>query len=189
MVPGKEQVSDKSLMKELKKGNRLAFSQLYEQHWDALFQASFRVLKEADRAQDAVQEVFFDFWRRKETLELENVSGYLYKAVRFQSLKQLRKAPLLDIHQEHFSNVLGVNSTQQQLDLNQLEKTLNESLDELPPKYKEIFELSRFQNLSNKEIADQLELSQRTVDWYLHSVLKHLKSRLSAAGLLLLFIA
>lgn len=185
----KEQVTDKILMQQLKKGNRMAFNQLFEKHWDPLFQASYRVLKDVDRARDAVQEVFIDFWKRKETLELDNISGYLYKAVRFQSLKQLRKVTLLDIHQEHFKNVLGINTTQQQLDINQLEKTLTESLGELPPKYKEIFEMSRFQNLSNKEIADRLDLSQRTVDWYLHSVLKHLKGKLTVAGMLLLWLS
>lgn len=166
----------------------MAFNELYNRHWDALFQAAYRVLKDPELAKDVIQEVFFDFWTRKESLELENVSGYLYRAVRFQSLKQLRKAPLLDIHQEHFANVLGINFTEQQLDINQLEETLTESLDELPAKYKQIFEMSRFQNLSNKEIADKLDLSQRTVDWYLHTVLKHLKGRLDVAGVLLLWL-
>ncbi len=184
----KEQLSDKTLIKQLKKGNRLAFNQLYERHWDAMYQASYRLLRDQELAKDVLQEVFFDLWTRRESLGLKNVSGYLYRAVRFQSLKQLRRAPLLDIHHEYFANVLAINNTQQQLDVDQLEKTLTASLDELPPKYKEIFELSRFQNLSNKEIADRLELSQRTVDWYLHTVLKHLKGRLSIAGMLLLWL-
>lgn len=167
------------MITQLKKGNRMAFKVIYDQYWDDLFQAAYNVLKDENIAKDVIQEVFTDFWNRIHHIEISNLSGYLYKAVRFQSLKQLRRAGLQDIHDLKFQEVLAVNNTQEQLDFNQLEESIEKSLGELPEKYKEVFEMSRYYNMSNKQIAEKLNLSTRTVEWYIHTVLKHLRTSLT----------
>lgn len=180
-------MSDAMLIEQLKEGNLLAFNKLYERSWDQLYQAAYKVLLDEALAKDAVQEVFLDFWIRKERLNIHSIDAYLYQAVRFQALKQLKKSKALDIHELHFQNLLKANDTEEQLNMHQLEESLGRSLEKLPEKYREVFEMSRVQNLSNKEIADKLQLSQRTVEWYLHSVLKHLKTTLTTFLLLITF--
>jgi len=175
---GLNDISDKALMAEIARGNRLAFNAVFERYWGKLYRAAFKFLRDEELAKDVVQEVLFDFWNRRYQHNIDNLQAYFYQATRFQSLKQLRKAKLLDIHDATFANILSVNSTQEQLDFRQLEEQLNKSLEALPEKYREVFELSRVHNLSNKEIADRLEISQRTVDWYLYSTLKRLKTSL-----------
>jgi len=177
----RNKTSFKNLARQLKEGNRLAFTTLYEDQWDTLFQAAYKVLRDTDLAKDVVQEVFFDLWTRRAELEIANLSGYLYQAVKFQSLKQLRKARMLDIHEEHFQEALQVNDAEEQINLNQLQESLTASLEGLPEKYRTVFELSRVQHLSNKEIAEKLGISHRTVDWYIHNVLKHLRKSLVTA--------
>lgn len=168
--------SDNVLLKQMRTANRLAFNMLYEKYWDQLFQTSYKLLRDEYLAKDVVQEVFFDLWMRRKEHDIYNLAGYLYKATRFQSLKQLRKATIQDIHQEHFENVFAANETEERLDANELQQSLNNSLKKLPEKHQKIFEMSRNQNMTNREIAEKLQLSQRTVEWYLHTVLKHLKA-------------
>ena len=136
-------------------------------------------------AKDVVQDVFFDFWNKSSQTEISNLGGYLYGAARFQSLKQLRKARFMDVHESQFQEMFSINDTIDQFDLSDLEETIESSLGQLPEKYKQIFKLSRFDQLSNKEIAEKLNLSPRTVDWYLHATLKHLKSSLTSLALLI----
>lgn len=180
---GSLDLSEELLFKEIKIGNRKAFSALFNSQWDKLYQAAYKILLSDDLAQDAVQEVFFDLWSRRSKLEINNISGFLYKAVRYQSLKQLRKNKPLQIHEDRFQEILD-NCTVEQLDFQELMQKLDKKLETLSDKQRQIFEMSRFQNLSNNEIAKELSLSQRTVEWYLYKVLKELKATLS----ILLFI-
>lgn len=179
--------SDRELIELIrKKRSEGAFKVIYDRHWDNMFQAAYNLLKEEGIAKDTLQEVFVDLWNRIDQVEIENLGGYLYRAVRFQSLKQLRKLPPLDIHETRFVEILGVNNIEDELHYQDLHRTVEKSLEELPPKYKQIFELSRFQHLSNKEIADKLGISTRTVEWYLHNTLKHLET--SIGMLLIVFL-
>lgn len=180
--------SDESLLNLLKKGNRIAFNSLYERYWEQLFQSAIKVLQDEDLAKDVVQDVFVDLWSRRELVQIEKVSGYLFQAVKYQVFKQLRKVKDFSVLDETFENVLQANSTEEELDVNELQKNLNRSLESLPEKYRLIYELSRVDHLSNKEIAEKLQLSPRTVDWYLHNVLKQLRSALAYPEILLLII-
>ncbi|TRX60770.1 sigma-70 family RNA polymerase sigma factor [Fulvivirga sp. M361] len=184
IVNNNEELSDPALIARMKKGNRLAFKIIYDRYWDNLFQAAYKLLKDEDAAQDVIQEVFFDLWNRIEQLEIENLAGFLFKAARFQALKQLRNIRLLDIHESRYQELIGNNNVEEQLDLNELQRTIENSLGQLPAKYKVVFELSRIDNLTNKEIANRLNLSPRTVEWYLHTTLKHLKSSLTPSGMI-----
>lgn len=171
-------LSDELIFQEIKKGNRKAFNKLFNSHWDRLYQAAYKILLSDDIAQDVVQEVFFDLWSRKSKLEVHNISGYLFKAVQYQCFKEIKNNKPLQIHENRFQEIV-VNSTEEQLNVRELEQILEEKLELLSNKQRQIFEMSRFQNLSNNEIAKKLNLSKRTVEWYLYSVIKELKATIT----------
>ncbi len=179
-------IPDLVLIAKVKEGNRLAFKVIYDRYWDSLFTAAYKLLKDQDAAQDVVQEVFFDLWNRIHRVEISNLGGFLFNATRFQSLKQLRKGNVLDIHEERYQQILSNNSIEEQLNFDELQQTIENTLDQLPEKYKVVFQLSRMNNLTNKEIAQELNLSIRTVEWYLHVTLKHLKSTLASPAIMIL---
>lgn len=180
--------SDQVLIKQVKKGNRLAFNELFNRYWDYLFQVAYKFLKDKEAAKDIVQDVFFDFWMRREFHQIVNIKGFFYQAIRYQSLKHLRSNNLenLDSNSEH-SN-LQIFNTQEQIDYNELQEKLRQSLNQLPEKHRQIFEMSRFQKLSHQEIANQMQISTRTVEWYIHTVIKQLKTTLTTILLLLLSV-
>jgi RNA polymerase sigma-70 factor (ECF subfamily) len=179
--------SDHFLLKQVKKGNRLAFNALFERHWDYLFQTACKFLKDPEAAKDIVQEVYFDFWMRRERHQIDNLKGYFYQAVRNQSLKHFRshKFSIL-IHSELNHEHPKVNTTQDQLDYQQLEEQLRQLLGQLPEKQRQVFEMSRFHQHSHQEIANELHISTRTVEWYIHTVLKHLKTSLITTSILIM---
>lgn len=185
-----EKLTDFELCDLLIQSNHSTLNFIYDKHWQSLYTHSYQFLKDEELAKDTVQEVFFDLWKRREQLKIDNIKAYLFQSVRFQSLKHLRKKPNLDIHESYFENFLESNTTQEKLDVDELGDQLEISLSALPAKYQQIFEMSRVEMLSNKEIAQRLSLSTRTVEWYLLKILKHLKTSLIymliVTGLLLL---
>ncbi|MEQ8475400.1 sigma-70 family RNA polymerase sigma factor [Fulvivirga sp.] len=178
--------TDLELCDLLRESSHRTLKYIYDKHWQSLYQHSYKFLKDEELAKDVVQEVFFDFWKRREELKIDNIRAYLFQSVRFQSLKNLRRLDNLDIHEVHFENFLSSNNTQEQLDFDELNLVIKNSLNELPEKYRQMFEMSKFEHLSNKEIAERFSLSTRTVEWYLLKISKHLKTSLAYCSHLLI---
>ena len=104
----------------------------------------------------------------------------------FQVARHLKKGRLNQSHDEHLMNLRWANTTEDEINYKELNGRLFVILDQLPLKCKEVFCLSRFNNLSNKEIAQQMNLSHRTVEWHISNALKHI--RISLDHLAIIFI-
>lgn len=156
----------------------VAFNIIFNNHWDQLYQSAYKVLLDEDLAKDVIQEVFLDLWIRRNELMISNLGGYLYKATRYQCLRQLHRNKSMERLEERFIT-LAANTTEEQLNLEDLRGKLNKSLGQMSDKERKIFEMSRFENRSNQEIAHELNLSQRTVEWYLYRIVKNLKASFS----------
>lgn len=170
---------DLHLIDQIKTGNRLAFNALYLRYWEDLYRFGYAILKDEDQAKDILQDIFFALWRNRETLEIKSVSAYLYTAVRYEVTRALRNGRLTAAHEEYLATLHSPHSSEADLHLSDLEHQVKETLDKLPKKSREVFYLSRFKELSNKEIAQKLNLSQRTVEWHISSALQHLRQSMN----------
>ena len=72
--------SDKNLWKLVKKGNELAFNQLFDRYWESLTARAFKVLKNRESAQDVVQELFANLWLKRSSLEIDHMASYLRRS-------------------------------------------------------------------------------------------------------------
>ena len=171
-------MDDVKLISLLKEGSPLAFRRLYDQYWERLFVSAYKFLRKEALAKDVVQEVFVDMWNRRETIDPQNLPSYLHTATKFQCFKQLRRSEMADVDNIDLPDHLIVNNTEESIHVKELEAQIKESLEGLPQNRKDIFQLSRFEQLSNKEIADQLNIPIRTVEWHLYEALKYLKIKL-----------
>lgn len=131
-------------------------------------------------------------WNNRSTLKPEaNLAGYLYTGVRNRVFNLIEKDK---IRYEYYSSIVKYateisNRTQEDLNEKDLQAALEYEIDQLPPRMKEVFELSRKKHLSHKEIADELGISEKTVKKQISNVLKILKVRLDrygSAGILLI---
>lgn len=177
--------TDSHLISQIRKGNRVAFNSLYVRYWEALYRFGYGILKDEDQAKDILQDIFLALWRNRESLEIKSASAYLYRAVRYEVTRALRKGMLTGAYEEYLADLPSSDSCETDLHLADLELHVNETLERMPKKSREVFYLSRFKDLSNKEIADKLSLSQRTVEWHISSALQHLRQSMNRLATLL----
>ena len=170
---------DSHLIIQIRQGNRLAFNALYLRYWEGLYRFGYGILGDEDLAKDILQDIFFALWRNRESLEIRSAAGYLYKAVRYEVARALRKGQLTAPHQEYLATLPSPGSSEDPLLLADLESQVKDTLEKLPKKSREVFYLSRFEDLSNKEIAQKLSLSQRTVEWHISSALQYLRQSIN----------
>jgi RNA polymerase sigma-70 factor (family 1) len=167
-------INDKELVARLKAGSRAAFNRIYKEHSESLYRFAYNILKDEEECTDAIQEVFFWLWCNREKLEIVDLKRYLSAAVKYKLTRVItsskRKAAILAdaplIKESFFENSLEVK---------ELKFAISQFIETLPPRAKEIFQLSRNEYLSNKEIADRLDISEKTVENQMTISLKKLK--------------
>lgn len=156
-------ISDQGLLQSLKKNNHTAFKEIYKRHWSKLYIFALNILHDKDLCEEVIQEVFVTLWERRNSSVIENLSAYLYQAVRYQVYKQFRKSKMLERESERFDSFLMESDIEESVEYLELQSKITESIAKLPDQRRLIFQLSRVEELSNKEIAGKLNLSVQTV--------------------------
>lgn len=174
-------VDDGLLMARVKNGDEEAFHQLFETHRTSLFKLICYKAHNYDLAEDIVQETFVRVWTARDTLKPE-LSFFSLIARIGQNLLQdhYKHQAVRTKHKDHvkFISEKPCESPEQELKLNRLQQRIHEIADTaLPNKCRNIFLLSRVAGLSNQEIADQLQITKKTVENQLHNALKVLRKK------------
>ncbi|SKB30380.1 RNA polymerase sigma-70 factor, ECF subfamily [Parapedobacter luteus] len=167
---------DKRLASDLANGERGAFDQLYHRHWEALFRYVANVLKDEDDTADVLQDTFFKVWEQRERLRhVESVKAYLFTMARHGALRFIA----LQQNRQRFIDSLGeflqdgqCGSAEDSLALAELQLSIDKQIARMPPRMREVFLLSRTENLTNREIAAQLNISENTVKKQINYALK-----------------
>ena len=186
-----EKHTDSQLTGLLKKGDRDAFTAIYERFFAVLYIHAFNRLKDKDEAKDVVQNLFIKLWNKRDSADFSNLSNYLYTAVRngvmnVVSHKAVESKYISTLPQ---SVVIADCITDHRLRERQLADIIAKEIELLPPKMREVFQLSRFHNLSHKEIAEQLGISEQSVRSHVKNALKILRVRLGLLLYLVLLIS
>ena len=181
--------SDQELSISLGAGSRTAFAEIYERYWSVLLSHAIKMLKDEEKAQDAVQDVFQMLWEKSPTLNIHtSLSSFLYTSLRYRILDKLKR----DKIEDRFLNTLqteiesGVSSTDDAMAEKEFARKIEEGLNMLPPKMRTVFELSRMNDYSYREISKELNLSENTVKKQISNSLKILRKSIEK-GYLLIF--
>jgi RNA polymerase sigma-70 factor (ECF subfamily) len=169
---------DGALFALYQSGKAEAFDAIYARYWERLYHYAFHNLQSKDLAFEIVHEIFVSFWTRRETLTVDtSLSGYLFAAVRYQIIKHIQGSKQKEAYLKDYLLFVPteVNATEEAIHLRELEKAIEDSLQQLPARCQEIFHLSRREHKSIREIALQLNISHRTVENQLTHALKHLR--------------
>ncbi len=149
------------------KGDNDAFSKLYDLLWEDLFCYTARLLQDKEIASDIVQEVFTKLWEnRHQAKNIDNIKSYLYKSARNSTLNSIREYNIKEKHLAAFQMILnaeGVDSTMQEILGKDMKTHIQRSIETLPERMREVFYLKVFEQLSVKEIAERMHLSEQTV--------------------------
>lgn len=189
----KHTTTDDGLLALIAKNDRAAFDQLFNLYWKKLFIYAVKIVKDEVEAQDIVQDIFVSLWQRRETLEeIKSFASYLYGAVRFKSMAYIRNNLGKNNYFKSLAHFFeeGRDLINEAFDARELNELLQVEIDKLPPKMKEVFRLSRMEQLSHKEIAEQLNISETTVKKQIQLSLKYFRMVLAdRSGVVKLLIA
>lgn len=173
--------TDHELIALFKKGDEYAFTQLYDKYWKRLFATAANKLKDFYVAEELVQDLFSDLWARKDTLEIKgNFQAYLavalkYQVINYQVKQKRERAYKLDLSKQMDNKD---DSTTRYLEFEELKKNLALLVSQLPSRCQLTYKLSREAGLSQREIAAQLDISEKAVEHNLHRAKKTLKAGL-----------
>lgn len=183
-------IPDPDLLALLKSGNERAYEEIYRRYWALLFRHARRILQDEDGAEDVVQEVFLNLWKKADVLELKiSLSGYLYTAVRNKILDLMAHSKVKEKYIASLGDFLEASSceTDHRVREKQLKEIIEQELSALPEGMRKAFELSRNTDMSYKEIAAELGVSEGVVRNQISRALKMLRSRVGDVALIYLF--
>jgi RNA polymerase sigma-70 factor (ECF subfamily) len=173
-------VTDAELLGGLKAGRQDAYESIFRSYYARLVGAAESMLRERSAAEDVVQDVMVELWKRRQSMDVEtSLRAYLFRAVRNRSLNQLRHrkvAPLAD--PDAADRVTA--AADREFETRELNTALRKAVATLPDRCREVFELSRIQGLSYAEIAKVLEISVKTVEAQMGKALRVLREALAA---------
>ncbi|MEM7296971.1 MAG: RNA polymerase sigma-70 factor [Bacteroidota bacterium] len=165
------------------------FEMAYKQYYSLLVGFAYNYVEDSDASADIVQEVFSNIWNQSDTIEIKtNVKSYLFGAVRNASLNYLKHQKVVASHAEE---TMKVDHSHQVdiLEMDELQEKINEVLDKLPEKRRQIFEMSRFEGKKYHEIAAELDISVKTVETQMSRTLKVLREALGSYLMYLLVMS
>ena len=179
--------NDVDLINLLKDNDEAVFNELYNRYWHSLFTKAYNFLQNEDAAKDCVQEVYISLWQNRGTSKIENVNHYLHQAVRFQALKILKGKKYLINIDERLNKFTQVILQEGNLEYKELRGILTNIISKLPQDQQEIFLLNREYGLTYKQIAEQKNISIKTVEKKMSQALKQLRPGMNSTMLMFLF--
>ncbi len=159
-----EHHTDPELVLLLQQGVEEAFDEIYRRYWKSLFNEAHKRLKESAFAEEVVQDVFVDLWVNRSSRNIVQLYPYLRTAVRYQVFmlyKKHRKMPCFEEPLEHMS--FSHDKADSHFFLKELLDGIQAWLTQQPEKRREIFRLRYLEQLSTREIAEELDITQKTV--------------------------
>lgn len=177
--------TDAELVVLIKNKDHAAFTEIYNRYSVLMFYKVNQMLRDEEVSKDLIQDLFVGLWDKSALIqENNNLSGYLYVGARNRVLKFIQRNKLQNDHLAAlavYASELSME-TIQDIDERELKLIVQREIDDLPPKMKLIFEMSRKDNLSHAEIAEKLGLSDQTVKKQVNNALKILRTKLSACA-------
>lgn len=172
-----------------------AFEVLFEQYFSICAKTAFYITKSQSLSEDLSQEVFLNLWNRKEQiLSIDNIQGYILRSVKNLALNHLEKDKNRSVREVDFISLKSDH--EESRDPEQARAIIEDMVNDLAPRTRLVFSMSRFEGMTNDEISDYLDISKRTVETQISLAIrslketarKHPKLLASAVATILLFL-
>lgn len=176
------QLSEQEIVGAIKQGNERIFEETFRKYYQSLCNYANSILKEMDESEEIVQNLFLSIWEKRSDLEITiSLKSYLYRAVHNHCLNRIKHLKIREEYQQYATNFYDASyeSVSQTIMKNELEQKIEEAIKKLPEQCRLIFRMSRFEELKYNEIAEQLELSPKTVENQIGKALKFLRIELA----------
>ena len=186
-----EHTPDDELVEKLQKDDQEAFDQIFKRYGDRLFGFALKYLKSKEQTEELVQDVFLKIWERRKKIKKESsLKSYLFTIAYHNMCRIFRKKQIyLKFIEESGTDEQSAIDSEEQMEHKVLLALVNQLIEKLPKKQKQIFIKSRREGKSTKEIAEEMNLAPGTVNNYISATLKYLKLHVIGENLaLILFL-
>ena len=189
-MPSISSTSDLELVEAIRADDQKAFRALFDRYYKYLLVTAYAYVKDDNTIRDLTQDVFFEIWKKRNSLNIRNVKAYLRRSVINKALNHIKAQRMnFEASNEAF-DVPDRARVQEELEASQLQKVINETIESLPDRCRVIFVMRRMEGLSLKEIAAKLDISPKTVENQLTKAIKILRAAVEpyVSGGLFIFI-
>lgn len=172
----------------MRENKSIVFDSIFRRTYSRLYFYALSLLSDESDADDVVEEVFAGLWRRMDEIDLEdNIEGFLYRAVYTRSVNVLKRrnvdagrlAAIEDINNMRMEYYSGINDDPlHQMENAELRRKIEDTINMLPEKCRQVFRMSYLNGMHNNDIAEELQLSVRTVEAHMYRALRFLRERL-----------
>lgn len=169
---------EKQIVLKVIEGNHKAFAELYDLYAERIYYFALRFVVSKEDAENVTQEVFVKLWETRERIDINlSLNSYLFTIARNTIFNIHRKRVNELAYLEHLGKYLEQNQVrlENEIIFNDIQARLEKLISELPPQRKKVFELSRKQGLSHKEISELLNISEKTIETHIRLALKTLR--------------
>ena len=190
--------TDPELLQLILLNDEKAFNALFDRYWSTVYAVGYRYVKDEEAALEITHDIFLNIWKRRHSLNITSFKNYVLTSASYRGIrkKQELNAALVDYIEDYsdnehafvLSNLSTTNQGEEKIGQEEFDARILLLLNELPKRCREIYLLSRQQNMSIIEIAKKLNISKRTVENQLTIALKHLRDCLKYSGILLILI-
>ncbi|WP_336515040.1 RNA polymerase sigma-70 factor [Pollutibacter soli] len=165
------------LLQQLSSGDADAFSAIYRKYYKSVFSWTYNILRDRNRCEDILHDIFLNIWDRRHTLVIEkSLRSYLFSAARFQVLNLIRDGKVREAAYENLElRVWGSQTPENILYQKELQSGIIEIIDSLPDRTREVYLLSREEQLTYRQIAEKLSISVKTVEFHMGEALKRIR--------------
>ena len=173
-------LGDDMLWKLVKVSDERAFTEVYRRHWRGVFEAAYYRVRSKEVAKELVQSLFLRLWERREATTIEHLGAYLQRSIKNSILNYI-ESRMVEARYRETALATGegaADDADTTLLLHELNRAVERALCLLPSRTQEVFRLSRYENRSAREIAAQMNLSEKAVEYHITKSLKLLRLHL-----------
>jgi RNA polymerase sigma-70 factor (ECF subfamily) len=165
--------TDEQLVAQLREGNKRAFEEIYDRYWYKLFCISYHKVGSREESEELVHDIFESLWNKR-------LDTYLVIAMKYRVTNFVKSQITWRRYQEYLilNKIQETYSTDEIVQFSDLSKAVDEVMRKLPEKTSRVFQLSRFENQSVRDIAEELNISEKAVEYHITKSLKALKENL-----------
>ncbi|MBE9660772.1 sigma-70 family RNA polymerase sigma factor [Mucilaginibacter myungsuensis] len=182
-------MTDAELFEAILLDNEQAFNQLFERHWLKVYTVAHKYVRDEELALEIAHDIFLNIWNKRQELKINSFKSYVITAASYHAIRKRQTAKAIPVqyvddyeYTEDAAYAISGrhehNQGEVNIDEREINDTVNHLLTELPKRCREIYYMSRRDNLSITEIAERLDISKRTVENQLTIALKHLRTSL-----------
>ena len=169
------ETDDEALLQELSNNSMQAFDRLFLKYHGKVLRFVTMFIGDEDEAKDVAQDIFARLWLRRQSMtNVHNLDSYFYVTARNAALRSIRHHMIERLNSRH-TEIADVPELDTPEFTARLEACIQQALDHMPEQRRRIFQMSRFENMSHQAIADQLNISKRTVDKHISLALADIR--------------